>query len=172
MENALAATAIAYFAGIDPEVIRDALKEFQGVEHRLEYCNQVDGVRFVNDSKGTNPDASIKAIDAMDGNVILIAGGYDKKASFDALIQSFDGKVKHMVLLGQTAPQIKEAGEKAGFEHAVIEKDMDACVRKAFELAEPGDTVLLSPACASWDMYNSFEQRGGHFKDCVHRLEK
>lgn len=172
LENALAAAAIAYFAGVEPEAIRQGLKEFQGVEHRIEYCGEVDGVRFVNDSKGTNPDASIKAVQAIKGRIILIAGGYDKGSSFEELIRSFDGKVKHMVLLGKTAPRIKETAEKLGFTNSVIVKDMEECVKEGFRLAEPGDTVLLSPACASWDMYTSFEQRGKHFKSCVERLGK
>lgn len=172
LENALAAAAIAYFGGIEPEIIANALVAFQGVAHRIEYCGQIDGVRFVNDSKGTNPDASIKAIEAMDGGVVLIAGGYDKNSSYDALIQAFNGKVKHMVLLGKTAPKIKEAAERLGFHNGVIVKDMEECVKQGFQLAEPGDTVLLSPACASWDMYTSFEQRGKHFKNCVQRLGK
>ncbi|MCI7300268.1 UDP-N-acetylmuramoyl-L-alanine--D-glutamate ligase [Ihubacter massiliensis] len=172
LENALAAAAIAYFAGIEPDVITQGLKEFQGVEHRIEYCGQVDGVRFVNDSKGTNPDASIKAVEAIDGGIVLIAGGYDKGSSYEELIKAFNGKVKHMVLLGKTAEKIKETGEKLGFTSSIIVKDMEECVKEGFRLAEPGDTVLLSPACASWDMYTSFEQRGEHFKNCVARLEK
>lgn len=170
LENALAAAAVAYFAGLDPEAITKALVEFQGVEHRIEYCGQVDGVRFVNDSKGTNPDASIKAVEAMKGGIILVAGGYDKGSSFDELIEAFNGKVKHMVLLGKTAPAIKETAEKHGFTNSIIVKDMEECVKEGFRLAEPGDTVLLSPACASWDMYTSFEKRGEHFKDCVRKL--
>ncbi len=172
LENALAATAISYFAGVEPDVITKALVEFQGVEHRIEFCGQVDGVRFVNDSKGTNPDASIKAVEAIDGGIILIAGGYDKGSSFEELIRAFNGKVKHMVLLGKTAQKIKETAESMGFHNCVIVKDMEECVKEGFRLAEPGDTVLLSPACASWDMYTGFEQRGEHFKSCVDRLEK
>lgn len=172
LENALAAAAISYFAGIDPEVISDTLKNFRGVEHRLEYCGQVDGVRFVNDSKGTNPDASMKAIEAMKKKIILIAGGYDKGSDFTEFIEAFDGRVKHMVLLGKTAPKIKEQAEAVGFTDITMAKNMEECVAEAFKLAEPGDTVLLSPACASWDMYTCFEQRGEHFKNCVHSLEK
>lgn len=172
LENALAAAAIAYFGGIEPDVITETLKAFQGVEHRIEFCGQVDGVRFVNDSKGTNPDASIKAVQAIEPGIILIAGGYDKNSSYDELIQAFDGKVKHMVLLGKTAPKIKEAAERLGFCNSIIVNNMEECVKEGFRLAQPGDTVLLSPACASWDMYTSFEQRGRHFKDCVKRLEE
>lgn len=172
LENALAAAAISYFAGIDPQVITEALISFQGVAHRLEFCGQVEGVRFVNDSKGTNPDASIKAVEAIDGGIVLIAGGYDKNSSFEELIRAFRGKVKHMVLLGKTAENIKKTAEDLGFTDSIIVKNMEECVREGFKLAEPGDTVLLSPACASWDMYTNFEQRGEHFKSCVDRLGK
>lgn len=172
LENALAAAAISYFAGIEPQVITETLRTFQGVEHRLEYCGEIDGVRFVNDSKGTNPDASIKAIEAMQGGIILIAGGYDKGSDFTEFIQSFKGRVKHMVLLGKTAPIIKEQAEAVGFNRITMAKDMDECVSIAFKLAIPGDTVLLSPACASWDMYTCFEERGEHFKACIQGLEK
>ena len=172
LENALAATAIAYFAGLPADAITETLRTFQGVEHRIEFVDEVDGVRFVNDSKGTNPDASIKAVQSQKGGIILVAGGYDKNSSFDDLINAFDGKVKHMVLLGTTAQQIKETGERLGFTDSIICRDMEECVSKGFELAEPGDTVLLSPACASWDMYKCFEDRGDHFKECVRRLKK
>ena len=172
LENALAAAAVAYFAGIDTGVIKEADTENKGVEHPQEFFGQVDGLGVVNDSKGTNPDASIKAVEAIDGGIILIAGGYDKGSSFEELIKAFKGKVKHMVLLGKTAPRIKETAEKLGFANCIMAKDMDECVKQGFKLAEPGDTVLLSPACASWDMYTSFEQRGDHFKNCVQRLER
>ena len=172
LENALAACAITYFAGIDIDSIAKVLREFRGVEHRIELCNEVDGIRFVNDSKGTNPDAAIKAIEAMKENIILIAGGYDKDSSFDEFVKAFDGKVKALLLLGKTATKIKEAAEKAGFTNSIILKDMGACVREAYRIAVPGDVVLLSPACASWDMYTSFEQRGKHFKSCVQALER
>lgn len=172
LENALAAAAIAYFGGINPDIIAKVLRQFNGVEHRIELCNEIDGVRFVNDSKGTNPDAAIKAIEAMKENIILIAGGYDKNSSFDEFAEEFDGRVKALILLGKTASKIKAAAENAGFTNTVILKDMEACVREAYRIAEPGDVVLLSPACASWDMYTSFEQRGRHFKSCVQALER
>lgn len=172
LENALAAAAVGFFAGIEPVVISKTLREFEGVEHRLEFSGEVDGVRFVNDSKGTNPDASIKAIEAIKGGIILIAGGYDKGSEYEEFINSFQGKVKHLVLLGKTAPKIKETAERLGFTNIIMAKDMDECVKTGFRLAEPGDTVLLSPACASWDMYTCFEQRGEHFKNCVRDLEK
>ncbi len=172
LENALAACAIAYFGGIEPKVIGKVLREFRGVEHRIELCNTIDDIRFVNDSKGTNPDASIKAIEAMKENIILIAGGYDKDASFDEFVKAFEGRVKTLLLMGKTATKIKEVAEKEGFTNSIILKDMEACVREAYRIAQPGDVVLLSPACASWDMYTSFEQRGKHFKACVQALER
>lgn len=171
LENALAAAAVGYFAGLAPEVITETLKTFQGVEHRIEFCGEIDGVRFVNDSKGTNPDASIKAVQAIKGGIVLIAGGYDKNSEYDELINAFDGKVRHMVLLGTTAPKIKAAAERLGFTDSVICADMEECVRKGFELAQPGDTLLLSPACASWDMYDCFEDRGEHFKECMRKIK-
>ncbi len=170
LENALAAAAIGYFAGLDPAVITETLTTFQGVEHRIEFCGELNGVRFVNDSKGTNPDASIKAVQAIKGGIILIAGGYDKDSGYDELIEAFEGKVRYMMLLGVTAPKIKAAAERLGFTDSIICKDMEECVKKGFELARPGDTVLLSPACASWDMYDCFEQRGEHFKKCAKEL--
>ncbi len=172
LENALAACAITYFGGIDAEVIADVLKSFMGVEHRIEFCGEINGVRFINDSKGTNPDAAIKAIEAMKKNIILIAGGYDKNSSFDEFVAAFDGRVKSLLLLGKTATKIKEAAENAGFTQSIILNDMEACVNEAYRIAEPGDVVLLSPACASWDMYTSFEHRGRHFKSCVEALER
>lgn len=172
LENALAACAISYFGGIEVEVIADVLRSFAGVEHRIELCGEINGVRFVNDSKGTNPDAAIKAIEAMKKNIILIAGGYDKNSSFDEFVAAFDGKVKALMLLGKTATKIKDAAEKAGFTKTIILKDMEACVKEAYRIAERGDVVLLSPACASWDMYTSYEERGKNFKDCVKALER
>lgn len=170
VENALAASAVSYFAGVEPQYIVEVLKTFMGVEHRIEYVNTVDGVRYVNDSKGTNPDSTIKAVEAFPGNIILIAGGYDKGVEFDDLIKSFNGRVKHMVLLGKTAQKIKETAEKYGFTNITMCKDMAECVRSAANIAKEGDIVLLSPACASWDMYTCFEQRGEHFKTLVNDL--
>lgn len=170
VENALAATAISYYAGIDTEVIAQVLKSFNGVPHRLEFVEEIDGIRFVNDSKGTNPNSTIKAIEAMPSGIILIAGGYDKGGNFESLIKAFDGKVKRLILIGKTASLIKETAEALGFSEISVTKDMDESVRLAYEIASAGDTVLLSPACASWDMYSNFEQRGEHFKTLVHKL--
>ncbi|QZY57184.1 UDP-N-acetylmuramoyl-L-alanine--D-glutamate ligase [Crassaminicella profunda] len=167
LENALAATAICYFAGIDASIIGDGLKSFMGVEHRIEFVDQIKGVRFINDSKGTNPDAAIKAIEAMQTPIVLVAGGMDKGSDFKEFIDSFNGKVKEMILIGETAEKIKKTAEENGFSRCTIVENMEQAVKTAAEASQNGDTVLLSPACASWDMYPSFEVRGEHFKECV-----
>lgn len=172
LENALAAVAIAFVAGIPAAVIGETLRSFKGVAHRLEDAGEVGGVRFVNDSKGTNPDASIKALEAIPAPILLIAGGYDKGSRFETFIGAFQGKVKALVLLGATADAIEAAARAAGFSPVIRAADMEACVRAAYAAAEPGDTVLLSPACASWDMYRCFEDRGDHFKACVEELRQ
>ena len=170
VENVLAAAAIAFFAGIDPEVISSAVKEFPGVEHRIEFCGRVDEVDYYNDSKGTNVDAAVIALKALEKGIILIAGGDAKSQDFTELAAHFDGCVEALVLLGRDAYMIEEAARKAGFTNIYNCKDMPECVRKAAELARPGEKVLLSPACASWDMYDNFEQRGRHFKQCIREM--
>lgn len=170
IENALAAAAICYFSGIEAEVIKAGLLDFNGVEHRIEYAGEIDGIKFYNDSKGTNVDAAIVAINAIEKDILLIAGGDGKGQDFSPLIKNFKGKVKKLILLGRDKNILKDCAEAEGFMDFVLCKDMDECVKVAYELAEKGDNVLLSPACASWDMYENFEQRGRHFKDCVNRL--
>jgi UDP-N-acetylmuramoylalanine--D-glutamate ligase len=167
LENALAAAAITFFAGIAPVIIGDTMKRFRGVAHRLEYVGEVNGVRFVNDSKGTNTDASIKAIEAMEGGTVLIAGGYDKGSTYEEFIKAFGSKVHTLVLMGKTGPKIRDAALAAGFSSVIMAADMQESVAAAYRAASPGETVLLSPACASWDMYSCFEERGEHFKKCV-----
>ena len=169
LENALASAAIAYFAGVSPRPIADTLRSFAGVSHRIERCGSKNGVFFVNDSKGTNPDAAIKAVISFQ-NVILIAGGYDKGSEYGEFIASFDGHVKELVLMGVTAPKIRRAAKEAGFFNIHDAENMKEAVEISYRLAEPGDTILLSPACASWDMYAKFEDRGDDFKKCVSEL--
>lgn len=173
-ENALAAAAIAYFGGIPTEAIVKALTTFAGVAHRIEFIREVKGVRYVNDSKGTNPDASIKAIEATNTPILLIAGGYEKNSDFTEFIENFNGKVKELLLLGFTAPRFAKRALELGFpeDHMHFCKDMAECVKKGYELAQPGDTVLLSPASASWDMYKKFEDRGDDFRERVMELEE
>ena len=170
VENALAAAAVSYFAGVDPQVIGDTLRNFRGVPHRIEFSGEINGVKYYNDSKGTNVDATVTALRAIEKNIILIAGGDGKGQTFDELIRQFHGSVKHMILLGRDGRLIAEAADRCGFKNYSYARDMNECVQKASERAVPGDTVLLSPACASWDMYDNFEQRGDHFKDCVAHL--
>ena len=167
IENALAAAAICFFAGIDPDIISKAVTEFPGVEHRIEFCGSLNGVDFYNDSKGTNVDAAVIAIKALRNNIILIAGGDGKSQDFTDLAKHLCGSVTALVLLGRDAPIIEEAARKAGFTEIYNCSTMEECVRKAADLSREGDKVLLSPACASWDMYPNFEVRGRHFKTCV-----
>lgn len=170
LENALAAAGIAYFAGLRPEVIATVLKSFQGVEHRIEFVREVNNVYYYNDSKGTNPDASIKAVEAMTRPTVLIAGGMDKGSTFDELIEAFGGRIIKLIVLGETAALIEETAQKLGFENVSRVATMDEAVVLAEACAPEGGAVLLSPACASWDMYENFERRGEHFKRCVIEL--
>jgi len=170
LENALAACAMTYAMGVKPETIAQALNTFQGVEHRIEFVEEIDGVRFINDSKGTNPDAAIRAIEAVEGPIILIAGGYDKHADFTEFVKAFNNKVKALVLLGQTAEQIASSAKELGFYNVYKTSSLEEAVNKSWQLARSGDAVLLSPACASWDMFDNFEQRGELFKKLVKSL--
>lgn len=171
IENALAAVAISFAAGISPEVLAKTLHAFKGVEHRLEPVATIDGVHFINDSKGTNPDASVKAIEAIEGSMILIGGGYDKDADFEEYVRAAKDRARKLILMGATAEKIKACAEAAGIDEVYIAHDMDEAVRCSYMCARPGDTVLLSPACASWGMYDDYEQRGNHFKEVVRSLE-
>ncbi len=169
-ENVMAAIAIASELNIPMEVIKKAVCEFQAVEHRIEFVAEKAGVKYYNDSKGTNPDAAIQAVKAMPGPTILIAGGYDKNSEYDEWIESFDGKVKYMVLLGQTREKIAECAAKHGFTNVMYAEDMQEAVRVCASYANMGDYVLLSPACASWGMFKCYEERGEIFKECVRSL--
>ncbi len=167
IENALAAAAMCFFAGIAPETIGKAIREFPGVEHRIEFCGSAGGVDYYNDSKGTNVDASVIAIKALRNNILLIAGGDGKSQDFTELAKHLEGAVTALILLGRDAPIIEEAARKAGFTEIYNCSTMEECVRTASEKAREGDKVLLSPGCASWDMYPNYEVRGRHFKQCV-----
>jgi UDP-N-acetylmuramoylalanine--D-glutamate ligase len=169
-ENILAAIAITYFMGIRPEAILEGVRKFKGVAHRIEYVAEVQGVAYYNDSKGTNPDAAIKGIQAMNRPTYLIGGGYDKHSEYDEWIDAFDGKVKELILLGQTAEKIAATARAHGFEQIVMVESLEEAVRYAAEHAQPGDAVLLSPACASWGMFKNYEVRGDQFKELVHQL--
>ena len=170
VQNALAATVLAYFMGVDVVSIAETLKSFGGVEHRQEFVANIGGVDYINDSKGTNTNAAIVALNAMTKPVILIAGGYDKKEDYSEFIEVVRKKVKRMVLVGATASQIEVTAESQGYYNTVRVGDYDEAVKVASECAAPGDVVLLSPACASWDMFDNFEIRGQVFKDLVKRI--
>ncbi len=167
LENVLAAASIAYLAGITAACIAKAVSKFTGVEHRIEYVGNVLGVDCYNDSKGTNPESSIVAVNSMTKPTVLIAGGLDKGSVFDEFVRTFEGKLKSLVLLGDTKEIIKETALKYGFKDIVLVATMEEAVDFAFENCVEGDALSLSPACASWDMYESFEVRGEHFKTCV-----
>lgn len=169
-ENSMAAAAIALKMGVPAEKVREGLIEFRAVEHRIEFVRERCGVRYYNDSKGTNTDASIQALNAMPGPTLLIGGGYDKGSDFDEWVSLFPGKVRYLVLLGQTRDKISECCRKYGFKDIIYADDMEEAVKTCASYADEGDYVLLSPACASWGMFKNYEERGRIFKNCVNAL--
>ncbi len=172
LENALAAVMMAYVSGVPAPVIRHALKTFAGVEHRIETVRDFEGVRYINDSKGTNADSTIKAIDTMCAPTVIILGGYDKHVSFKLLAEHMvdSPQIEHAVLLGATAPQLEQELTEAGYTAVTHAKTLEEAVRKARSLAGAGGNVLFSPACASFDMFSDYEERGRIFKQIVHDL--
>ena len=169
-ENVMAAVAVGLKMDVPLDKIREALKEFKAVEHRIEFVRERCKVRYYNDSKGTNPDAAIQALKAMPGPTILIAGGYDKHSEYDDWVKLFPGKVKKLVLLGETRDKIYECCKKYGFDEISYAEDMSEAVKACASFADEGDYVLLSPACASWGMFRNYEERGRIFKKCVEEL--
>lgn len=170
VENALATIAVAKIRGVDNETIKETLSAFGGVKHRLQYADEINGVKFYNDSKSTNILATQKALSGFDNSkVILIAGGLDRGNEFDELVPDIKG-LKKMVILGQSAERVKRAADKAGVEY-VDATDIADATRKAYHIAGAGDIVLLSPANASWDMYPNFEVRGDLFLKTVAELK-
>ena len=169
-ENVMAAICITKALGIPDETIVSVIKGFKAVEHRIEYVATKNGVMYYNDSKGTNPEAAVKAIEAMSRPTILIGGGYDKGSEFDLYVKAFKGRVKKLVLLGQTSDKIADTAAKYGFTDIIkadsLKEVVDICAKEA----QPGDAVLLSPACASWGMFDNYEQRGRMFKEYVNAL--
>lgn len=170
VENVMAAIAMADAYGADMEVILGVVRDFKAVEHRIEYVKTVRGVDYYNDSKGTNPDAAIKGIGAMVKPTYLIGGGYDKQSEYDEWIESFGGKVRKLVLLGQTREKIADCAKKHGFTDYIFVDDLQQAVDYCAEHAKEGEAVLLSPACASWGMFPNYEVRGKMFKDMVNAL--
>ena len=171
-ENVMAAVGMALSMGVPMEKIVEVLKRFQAVEHRIEYVTEKRGVKFYNDSKGTNPDAAIKGIQAMNRPTYLIGGGYDKDSEYDEWIESFDGKVKKLVLIGQTKEKIAECAKAHGFTEIVMCNSLEEAIDVCYEHAVSGEAVLLSPACASWGMFKNYEERGDIFKAYVRNLSE
>jgi UDP-N-acetylmuramoylalanine--D-glutamate ligase len=170
LENALAAAAIALSAGCPAEIVRETLRTFRGVEHRLEYVATVQGVKYYNDSKATNSQAATRALTSFQEPVVWIAGGLDRGVDFKEMVPVLSQRVRAMVVYGQTRDILAQRGREAGVEVIEAEGVKEATLA-ASRLARPGEVVLLSPACASWDQHASFEERGSIFKETVHSLQ-
>ena len=173
VENVLAGLAVGLACGASPDSMRETIKNFKGVEHRIEFVAEIEGVKFYNDSKATSVDAALKALQALseeEGKIVLILGGRGKNAPYQPLIELIEKKVRKLVLIGEDADNIESQLKN----HAeIIRADsMKDAVEKSSEYSESGDSVLLAPACASFDMFNSFEERGTVFKDEVEKLNR
>ena len=171
-ENAMAAIGAALCMEVPLDALRRGLMNFHAVEHRIEFVATKRGVDYYNDSKGTNPDAAIKGIQAMSKPTLLIGGGYDKNSEYDEWIGAFDGKVKHLVLIGQTKEKIAETARRMGVASVVLMETFEEAMEFCVSHANPGDAVLLSPACASWGMFKNYEERGRIFKDYVKGIQE
>ena len=169
LENVMASIIAARALGLEWPKIVEGLRNFKGVEHRQEMFAKYNGILFVNDSKGTNPDAALKALYAFNEPIVLIAGGKNKGLEFDEFMKVVSQKVKSLVLLGQAADQLEEAAQRAGVKRVLRATTFADGVEQAIAEAAPGDVVLLSPACTSWDMFKSYEERGELFKELVRR---
>ncbi len=169
LENILAATAAAKLVGVSNSAIKHVLTTFQGVEHRFQFVRAIDGRTFYNDSKATNIVAASKALESFSTPTILLAGGLDRGNEFDELKASLK-HVKALVTFGQTAPKLARVAREVGIEEVRVVTDVEAAVPAAYALSHAGDTILLSPACASWDQYKSFEERGVVFMAAVRKL--
>ncbi len=168
VENVLPAVLVARLAGIEGPAIAKSLGEFKGLEHRMEWVRSLNDIDFINDSKGTNIGALEKSLNSFNKPIVLIAGGQDKGGDFKSLKPLLKKKVKHLVLIGEAQSKIQAVlNGSFGYENA---GDMDSAVRQAYAKAQPGDVVLLSPACASFDMFRNFADRGRQFKGCVQSL--
>lgn len=171
VQDGLAAAFLAYQGGVPLPAICRALKAYRALEHRVEYVRTVRGIAYYNDSKATNTDAAVKALGAFSKPVILIAGGHDKETPLEDFMAFAREHIKHMVLLGEAAERFREAARRAGITAVTMADSMEDAVEKAAALAEAGDVVLLSPACSSYDMYHSYEERGRDFKRIVQGLK-
>lgn len=171
LENALAAVAAGIFLGVEDGAIGKALEEFKALPHRMEYVTRINNIDFYNDSKGTNPDSTMAALEKIEGDITLIAGGYDKGSDFRELLTRARTRVENLILLGQTRELIYRQALELGYKNIYRLDSMEEAVAKSLELSHEGMVVLLSPACASWGMYENFEERGDHFKDLVERAK-
>ncbi len=170
--NFLAAAVLSRAAGAGLRAAAEVGRTFQGVPHRLEFVAEYGGVRYYNDSIATTPQRTLAALQSFSEPIILIAGGYDKQLSFAPLAEGVHRRVKHLVLLGATAPKIREAVLALGDFSLEVVENLEQAVAAAKNKAKPGDCVLLSPACASYDQYADFMERGAHFRKLVHELNK
>lgn len=173
VENALAASMIAFLAGATAEKISDVLKTFQGVEHRIEFVRELGGVKFFNDSKATNTDSAIKALETFAGHIVLIAGGDDKGTDLTDFLKLVNERVDRLILIGDAAARFKSCALASGYPaEKILEAgySMQRAIELAKEISRPPQIVLLSPACASFDMYSDFEERGRDFKRIVAEL--
>ncbi len=170
LENSLAAVAVAHCTGVPGDIIAEVLKNFKGVEHRLESVREIEGIKFVNDSKGTNVEAAVKALESYREPIVLIAGGLDRGSSFADLISNIKTRARFLILLGEAKERMAAACRKEGYTNYFIVDTLPEAVTKAYEKAKQGDVVLLSPACPSWDMFKNFEERGNLFKSSVASL--
>lgn len=170
VENALAACGVAFLAGVEAKTMADVLRTFAGVEHRIELVRSINGVTYYNDSKATNPESSIKALEAFSGHLVLIAGGRDKNTDLTTFMTLARERVDHLILLGEASERFGTAAQKHQVKNIHFVNSMADAVKLAYQIARPPQAVLLSPACASYDMFNNYEERGSVFKDLVCRL--
>lgn len=168
LENVLASTVISMISGVEKDWIQKSVMEFKGLEHRMEYTGRIGDVKFYNDSKATNVDATLKSIQSFDGGIVIIMGGRDKEGNFSILRDEVKKRVKGVVLIGEAKEKIKNA--LSGICEMIEAEDMRSAVRTAFEMAYPSGIVLLAPGCASFDMFQNFEHRGRVFKEAVFEL--
>ena len=171
LQNSLATALIAYTSNINIDIIKYTLSNFRGVEHRQEFVKTINGVTYINDSKATNPDSTIKALNSYNKPIILIAGGMDKKNDFKELAKEILKNTRGLIVFGETAFEIQRQVRLSGYENIISKvSNLEEAVKIASKLARKDDIVLLSPACASWDMYKNFEERGKEFKNLVYNI--
>ena len=172
IENILTVIALSHALGVPVETIHRIISEFHGVEHRLERVKTIDGITFYNDSKATNVDSVVKALESFDQQVILLAGGHDKMTPLEDFMELVKEKTKAVIFMGEAADRFETAAKEAGVKPIYRALSMKEAVEQGYKLAETGDIVLLSPACSSFDWYSCFEERGDDFKRCVHMLQE